>query len=175
MARDRAPLLLGIATAAVVLCVTCRQAPRLSRAEELAACQLISMSGSKLGECLVLTYSWRADSARVAMTRWQVHIDSIRADDQRRVAAIIAQRQQDSARARRRWIDSMSRRAAPWSDCVMQQWRTEGGNWSVLPCKKFRYPTFEEVVAYQVAHRLPEDEGALLTRAHELAPSMGFR
>lgn len=102
---------------AAVLVVACAGELRSDRAAELAACQLISQSGDKLAECLVMKYSWRAESAGPAKTAWQWQLDSIRRDHDTQAARVAGQQWVASMRAAlvrsgmpRRRADSLLRR-----------------------------------------------------------------
>lgn len=63
---------------------------RHDRANELAACQLLSKSGDSLARCLILTYSWRADSATAARGAWQWQLDSLRLLHDSQAAIVVA-------------------------------------------------------------------------------------
>jgi len=79
----------------LLLLIACQSSDRNA---ELAACQLISKSGDELAHCLVMKYSWRAESAGPAKTAWQWHLDSIRQEHDAQASAVLAQEL-----AARRW------------------------------------------------------------------------
>jgi len=87
-----------VKAATLVLVVTaCGQS--VDRRAELDACRLISKSGDELARCLVMKYSWRAESAGPAKTAFQWELDSIRQAHEAQVAAIIAAQLRDSEAA----------------------------------------------------------------------------
>ena len=69
--------------------IACHGAP--DRQAELAGCQLISKSGDELARCLVMKYSWRAESAGPAKTAWQWQLDSIRLEHEAQAQAVLAE------------------------------------------------------------------------------------
>ena len=75
----------------LLLVSACGERP--DRQRELAACQLISKSGDELARCLIMKYSWGADSAGPAKTRFQWILDSIRAEHEKQAAAVLTQEQ----------------------------------------------------------------------------------
>src|SRR5712664_1928079 len=81
----------------LLLAAACGSRP--DRGRELAACQLISKSGDELARCLVMKYSWAADSAGPAKSAFQWELDSIRQAHEAQVAAIIAAQLRDSEAA----------------------------------------------------------------------------
>lgn len=163
----------------IVLLIACTSAPTRDRRAERAACELISASGGELARCLVMKYDWPAESAGEAKYSWQRHLDSLRQAHEDEVASLIAQQdaaraivnaKQDSVRraATRVRLDRMARRAAPWAECMLEEQRTEGTNWSYKACAQ-PLPTEAEVKAYIAVHRLGESEGSEgfdLLRAH---------
>jgi len=90
--------------AALLLLAACGSRP--DRRGELAACQLISKSGDELARCLIMKYSWGADSAAPAKATFQWTLDSIRAEHEKQAAIILAQQQ-----ARMDSIEAIQRRA----------------------------------------------------------------
>lgn len=138
---------------------------RPDRAAELEACQLISKSGDALAECLIMKYSWRADSAGPAKYSWQRHLDSLRREHEQQVATLIAQqaaRDREVARAQRL---ASARRATPWARCIIEQWDAHGANWSYEPCQKQR-PAWDDLSTYIQVRNVGEDTMQLLIRAH---------
>ncbi len=95
----------------MLLFTACTSAKVSDRPSELAACQLISKSGDDLARCLVLKYSWRAESAGPAKYVFQRQLDSIEREHEVQAALVLAQeqRREDSIRAvqdaRRRRLD----------------------------------------------------------------------
>jgi hypothetical protein len=134
--------------------IGCAGNPRADRTAELAACQLISKSGDELARCLVMKYSWGADSAGPAKYAWQSHLDSLRREHEAQVVAL---------RAAQR--EALGRQARPWAECILRQWDKDGSNYSFLPCQKQR-PTWDAVSAYIVSHKLPDERRDVLIDAH---------
>jgi len=85
----------------ILLLLTLACGSRSDRDRELAACRLISQSGDELARCLIMKYSWGADSAGPAKARWQWTLDSIRAEHDAQAAAVLARQRaiQDSTDA----------------------------------------------------------------------------
>ena len=107
----RVALWLGLAL------VGCRSGPAPNRKAELAACQLISKSGDDLARCLVLKYSWRAESAGPARTAWQWQLDSIRLEHEAQAQAVL-----DEQASRRRALIVAHNRS--FRSCVLQWLRS---------------------------------------------------
>jgi len=90
------------------------------RAQELAACRRISLSGDALGRCLMIKYDWDPASAGPPKAAWQHHIDSVRAGTT--APAPTESAKQAAAHVRR------------WADCVF---RETGGDWQKESVAKF--------------------------------------
>lgn len=153
------------ATICIAILIGCSSNTRTDRSAELAACQLISESGGALAKCLVMKYSWGADSTRTAMYAWQGHLDSLRRDHEAQVAALIAQQDSARDRAERARLEQLAQRAAPWASCMRNEQRREGTNWSYKACAQ-PLPRRAELNAYIAVHRLDNVEGFDLIRAH---------
>jgi len=99
--------------AVALFLAACQQS--VDRRAELDACRLISKSGDELARCLVMKYSWHADSAGPAKSAFQWELDSIRQAHQAQVAAIIDAQLRDSeaaAAARERRVLARARAEA---------------------------------------------------------------
>lgn len=147
------------ATICIAIFIGCSSNTRTDRSAELAACQLISESGDALARCLIMKYSWGADSTSTAKYAWQAHLDSLRREHESQVTTLIAQQ-------RREELEAGAGRAAPWAACVIKQWRDEGSNWSLAPCRKHGSPAWPDVLAFIRLHALPGDEDSVLVRAY---------
>lgn len=153
-----------VVTAIAIAIASCGR-ERPDRAAELEACRLISKSGDALAECLIMKYSWRADSAGPAKYAWQRHLDSLRLEHEQQVATLIAQqeaRDREAARAQRL---ASARRATPWAQCIIEQWDAHGANWSYQPCQKQR-PEWDDLSTYIQVRKVGGDTMQLLIRAH---------
>src|SRR5438270_491788 len=80
----------------LALLAACTSQPRVERPAELAACQLISKSGDELARCLILKYSWRAESAGPAKAAFQWQLDSLQLEHDRQAIAILTQQQREA-------------------------------------------------------------------------------
>lgn len=86
---------------------------RPNHAAELAACQLISRSGDELARCLIMKYSWGAESTAAAKAAWQWQLDSIRAEHDAQALAILVEQE----KARRVRVGKQNR---AFRTCVYQ-------------------------------------------------------
>lgn len=161
---------------AVLLCAAaCSPAHEtaLERPDELAACQLISKSGDAIAECLIMKYSWRAESASTAKYDWQRYLDSLRLDHEQQVATLIAEQEAErrrvAAERRAARLAALTHAASPWAACIREQWHADGTNWSFKPCQRYTLPSHEQLDAYISTRQPPAVEVGVLHRAHMAA------
>lgn len=150
----------------LLLLARCTARPAIDRPAELAACHLISKSGDELARCLVMKYSWRAESAGPAKTTWQWHLDSIRRDHEAQVAAVLAQQAEQRRRTANAQMAAQRRKVTRWVDCILDVSQRPGSSWSPLPCQAWR-PTWDELRDYMVARKVADDEIRFLIQAHD--------
>jgi hypothetical protein len=149
----------------VLLVIACGS-PEAQHGRELAACQLISKSGDDLAACLIMKYNWGADSAGPAKTAWQRQLDSIRLEHEAQAVAVLTQQEAVVARQRAERLLPLSRKAAPWARCMMQQPRDESGSIFMEKCDSIYRPSFDELDAYIQMHHPRGDTSEILYRAH---------
>jgi len=153
-----------VATVALFL-AACGQS--VDRRAELDACQLISKSGDELARCLIMKYSWRADSAGPAKTRFQWTLDSIRLEHEKQAAAVLAQQKE------RHW-QAMLQEATPWARCILAQsqaWERQAINETELltPChKQFKRPGAEALATFMVMRKPSDFDKELLKYAWDM-------
>lgn len=153
---------------------TCSQPP--DRSSELGSCQLISKSGDELARCLVMKYSWRAESAGPAKMAWQWHLDSIRLEHEKEVLAVLAEQEEAERRAttarHAQQHAQQIQRGREWAECMWAHADTTGHPFEPdslrrawAPCLPKR-PTIDELDAYLATRRLDESAKDWLRAAH---------